>query len=136
MASTSDLIKLLISLSSGLVGLSATFADKVADGTRYAILILFASWAALAASICFGVKVLSLLADAQYKDSDGWWGMVSPPMRNSWRGFLAGIALLLTYGVFAAWGHAMAEKPPQISNARTCTCACVHPATIVDGSAP
>jgi hypothetical protein len=104
--SISDLAKLLISLSSGVAVLSATFVDKLSAGTARAIFVLYLSWACLVLAVVFGVNCLSILAEAQHKDTKEWWRMSYAPLRRCWRAFQGGVALMLVYATASAWVRA------------------------------
>ena len=113
--STRDLVKLLISLGSAVVVLSATFTEKLAQGVGAGILVLIASWTSLAVSVYFGVTALSTLVHAQRNLTDTWADMTLPPMRNCWRWFLVGMVLLLLFAAIAsgmkAFGLARESEP-------------------------
>jgi len=94
-----DLAKLLISLASAVIAISATFASSMVQDRSYVIAPLGAAWVALAVSIHFGVKALSRLGDAQQKETAEWSRLVNPHMKWSWRCFQLGVVLLLVYGL-------------------------------------
>jgi hypothetical protein len=100
--SVRDLAKLIISLASAVVVLSATFADKLSHGVGIAIVVLYMSWICLATSIVFGVKAISKLAHAQWTGADRWGEWTFPPMRRSWQAFQAGMGLLLGYAAIVS----------------------------------
>jgi hypothetical protein len=106
--STRDLTKLLISLASAVVVLSATFTEKLSQGAGLAIIVLFVAWVFLALAVIYGVKALSTLVHAQRTAAEKWGEMTFPAMRLSWRSFQAGMVLLLLYAALAAgkqaWG--------------------------------
>ena len=112
--SASDLVKLLISLASGVLALSATFIEKLSLGARWVIIVLYFSWAALIVSIIFGVRTLSKLTHAQQTGTTQWGQMALPSMRWCWRFFQAGVVLLMIYGAtlagFQAWSN-RSSKP-------------------------
>jgi hypothetical protein len=59
--STRDLAKLVISLASAVVVLSATFTEKLAQGVGVVIIVLFLSWVLLALSVISGVTACRTL---------------------------------------------------------------------------
>lgn len=117
--SARDLAKLLISLASGVVALSATFAEKLSGGLGLSVSLLYLAWIALVAAVVFGVAALSRLTDAQQKGAPEWWSTTLPPMRRSWRAFQAGVGLLMLYGIVASAAKA---TQPQPSKADRCDC--------------
>jgi hypothetical protein len=104
-----DLVRLLITLASGVLALSATFVEKLSAGSGWSIVVLYLSWVALVASIIFGVKALSMLADAQRTSATQWAETTFPSMTRCWQSFQAGIGLLMVYGAIVAglqaWGR-------------------------------
>lgn len=120
--STRDLAKLVISLASAVVVLSATFAEKLAQGVGVAIVILFVAWAALATSVICGVTALSNLVQAQRTENRRWGDVTFPPMRWSWRSFQAGMVALLLYA-----GVASGMQAWSASNKDPSRCQCVGP---------
>ena len=106
--SASDLVKLLISLASGVLALSATFIEKLSAGASWVVILLYLSWLALLVSIFFGVRTLSKLVHAQQTGTPRWGEMIFPSMRRCWVFFLSGVVLLMLYGApvagIQAWG--------------------------------
>ena len=113
--SVRDLVKLIISLASAVVALSATFADKFSHDVGWGILLLFLAWACLAASIIYGVNAMSKLAHAQWTDADRWWDWTFPLMRRSWRCFQSGMVVLLVYAGIAAFIQSRQPKAALVS---------------------
>jgi len=123
--STRDLIKLLISLASGVIALSAAFIEKLSAGVGFTIVTLYLSWIALATSIFFGVKALSRLVHAQQTDAKNWYEITLPPMRQCWRYFQAGVVLLIVYASiasgFRAWPKNQSSEERANSKVDTCS---------------
>ncbi|GJM43287.1 MAG: hypothetical protein DHS20C21_01290 [Gemmatimonadota bacterium] len=104
--SVQDLAKLLVSLSSGVLAFSVTFAEKVSVGVGLAVALLYAAWILLVLALMFGVKALSRLADARLKGTQTWFPQVLPSLRTCWRAFQAGLIALMLYGALASGIHA------------------------------
>lgn len=99
---TKDLIKLLISLASGVIAISAAFIEKLSTGVGFSIVTLYLAWVSLVVSIFFGVKSLSKLVHAQQTDANNWYNITLPPMRKCWLYFQAGVILLVVYASIAS----------------------------------
>lgn len=92
-----DLCKLVISLASGVLAISAAFVARVASDAGPCLLILVLSWCYLIASILRGVKAIDILADAQQKGTTTWWAMTIEPARQCWRNFRSGVIALIVF---------------------------------------
>jgi hypothetical protein len=110
--SSRDLAKLLVSLASAVVVLSATFAEKFSEQAGYTIIILFVAWLCLAASVVFGVTAISNLVHAQWTLAENWGTVTFTPMKRSWIAFQIGMVSLLLYAGVAAGIRAFHEKQP------------------------
>jgi hypothetical protein len=67
-----ELIKQLITLSAGVLALSATFIDKLPRGPSYVLLVLLVSWIALVLSIYCGLKTISTIVKSRLESNDDW----------------------------------------------------------------
>ena len=67
-----ELIKQLITLSAGVLALSATFIDKLPRGPSYILLVLLVSWIALVLSIYCGLKTISTIVKSRLESNDDW----------------------------------------------------------------
>jgi hypothetical protein len=92
-----DLCKLIISLASGVLALSGTFASKFSGDSGPAVILMIISWGFLAMSIVRGVRAISILADAQQKGNAAWWTPTLEPASNSWWFFRWGVFMLVVY---------------------------------------
>ena len=94
-----ELLKQLITLSSGVLALSATFVEKFAAVTPWVISVLVLSWVCLIASILLGLEAISAIVKARLSPDFDW-----SEGRGKWTAaaskysFVAGIAL---FAVFA-----------------------------------
>jgi hypothetical protein len=105
--SVRDLAKLLISLSSGVIALSATFAEKLSLGVGLVVVVLHLAWIVLVLSIFFGVQALSTLAHAQETGAVEWGKRTFQPLRKCWQTFQAGVVLLIIYGAIVSGMQAL-----------------------------
>ena len=121
--STRDLAKLFVTLASGVIALSGTFADKLSRGAGWAVVVLFAAWGLIATSVFFAVHTLSRLVHVQRNYTENWADMTWPSLRRSWNFFLAGLVVLLVYGAITSTKNAMTDDVPS-SNATTMRVAC------------
>lgn len=92
-----DLCKLIISLSSGVLAISATFASKMVENAGLAVLMLMVSWLYLVFSIISGVKAIDVLADAQQKGTVSWWSLTIGHARKCWKRFKFGVIILIVF---------------------------------------
>jgi hypothetical protein len=67
-----ELVKQLITLSSGVLALSATFIDKLPKGPQFLLPILPTAWVALVISIYCGLKTISAIVKSRLDGNDGW----------------------------------------------------------------
>jgi len=94
-----SLIKQMITLSAGVLALSATFLEKISSLPVWLLLILAGAWLALMLSVFGGIQTLSIIVKSRLNRDDNW-------SKNSGRrfaqlskyGFLVGIGL---FAVFA-----------------------------------
>jgi hypothetical protein len=102
-----EFAKHLITLSSGIVALSATFVSDFVDAPRWSLYILFLAWLCLAASVFGGLKTLSGIIQSRLLDTDDW----STGRRAGWAklsrwSFLVGMALFAGFAaVVLLRGH-------------------------------
>jgi hypothetical protein len=105
-SSTQDFIKLIISLASGVIALSATFIPKFTEHGFATALILFGSWLLFGASIFFGIRTLTIITRCIMNDTPLWWNQVVGSARSCWWSFLAGIVGLILLAGVAYWSDA------------------------------
>jgi hypothetical protein len=145
--STKDLIKLLISLASGVIAISAAFIEKLSSGVGFPIVALYLAWISLLSSVFFGVKALSKLVHAQQTDANNWYDITLPPMRRCWFYFQAGVVLLVVYASITsgirAWSpnadndqrvvlncdNSYHQRQPLIDTSHCIRATCMHPHT-------
>jgi len=97
-----DLCKLIITLASGVLALSGTFAGKFSADSGPAVLVMMLSWGFLVMSIVRGVRAISVLAEAQQKGTAGWWAQTHEPASSSWWFFRWGVFILvLHFGIIS-----------------------------------
>jgi hypothetical protein len=101
--STQDFIKLIISLASGVIALSATFVPKFSDHSPITMGILFVSWLLFAASIFFGIRTLTILTRCIMNGTELWWNQIVRTARLCWWCFLIGIGALIIFAGIAFW---------------------------------
>ena len=107
--SFSDTVKLLVTLGSGVLVLSGTFASELSGGVKgWVLFILFASWIALTISVLSGVLALYSLAESQHSARPNWWELASPKLRLCYKMFLIGIVLLVVFAMASFGGRAWA----------------------------
>jgi len=93
-----ELMKQLITLSSGVLALGAAFVDKLPKTPGYFLSFLFVSWVALILSLIFGLKTISTIVKSRL-DSDEEWsrGIGRTFGRLSQYSFLVGIGFFATF---------------------------------------
>ena len=67
-----ELLKQLITLSSGVLALSATFIKEFASVPIYLIIVLIVAWACLIASILFGLQSISAIVKSRLNPDFDW----------------------------------------------------------------
>lgn len=67
-----ELMKQLITLSAGVLALSATFIDKLPRGSSYTLGALAIAWIALVVSIYCGLKTISAIVKSRLASNDEW----------------------------------------------------------------
>lgn len=95
-----ELMKQLITLSSGVLVLSATFISQLNPAVPYLLLILVASWCCLITAIVSALKTISALIKSHLKPDLFDWstGTGQSAAKVSRWSFIAGISL---FAVFA-----------------------------------
>jgi hypothetical protein len=93
-----ELMKQLITLSSGVLALGAAFIDKLPKTPKYFLTFLFLSWVALILSLIFGLKTISAIVKSRLDSDDEWSrGKGRTFGRISQSSFLSGIGLFATF---------------------------------------
>jgi hypothetical protein len=67
-----ELVKQLITLSSGVLALSATFIDKLPKGPSCLLIALLIAWLSLIFSIYCGLKTISVIVKSRLLDDEDW----------------------------------------------------------------
>jgi hypothetical protein len=88
----------LITLSSGVVALSATFIEKLVGANFYLIVILALAWIALLTSIVGGLQTISAIVGSRLVDDDEWSTGYGRRMAalSKWA-FITGISLIAIF---------------------------------------
>jgi hypothetical protein len=106
-----ELMKQLITLSSGVLALGAAFIDKLPKTPAYFLSFLFISWVALIISLIFGLKTISAIVKSRLDCDDQWSrGKGRTFGRVSQYSFLVGI------GFFAAFAFISLALPSNKDN--------------------
>jgi hypothetical protein len=94
-----ELIKHLITLSSGVLALSATFVTKISgSGSRWTLWLLGAAWFALTASVVAGLQAISAIVKSRLDDNERWsTGYGKGTAAVSKYAFVAGLALVAAF---------------------------------------
>jgi hypothetical protein len=95
-----EFVKHLITLSSGMVAISATFVSHFSSAPRWSLIILAAGWLLLTASVVGGLNAISSIVMSRLHSNDDWadhpgkaWARLS-----RW-GFVSG---LVAFALFAS----------------------------------
>ena len=68
-----ELIKHLITLSSGVLALSATFVTRITDdANRWTLLLLGVAWLALTVSVVAGLQAVSAIVKSRLDGNEEW----------------------------------------------------------------
>ena|SRR6266404_4429324 len=67
-----ELMKQLITLSAGVLALSATFIDKLPKAPSYMLTVLVLSWLALVFSLYCGLKTISAIVKSRLDGNQDW----------------------------------------------------------------
>jgi hypothetical protein len=121
-----DLNKLLISLSSGVIAISAAFAERLSTGVGLAILFLILSWLSLTISIFFGINSLSKVLHSKKTNVENWHDLIYPPLRKSNWFFFIGVALLIVYASLVATQQAFRKCSTKEENEKKVECIYQH----------
>jgi hypothetical protein len=112
-----EFTKQLITLSSGVLALSATFIDKLGTTSIFLLFVLASSWIVLLGSLFFGLQTISSIVKSRLTKDDEWskgYGQTSARLAKY--GFVTGIAL---FAVFAFWSL---TTPKATSNSPNTKC--------------
>ena len=106
--------KHLITLSSGIVALSATFVSDFVDAPLWSLYFLLAAWLCLAASVFGGLKTISGIIQSRLLQSDDW-----STGRRTWWAKLSRWGFLVGMTFFAAFAAAVLLRghPPHAAEA-------------------
>jgi len=92
-------IKQIITLSSGIIVLSATFITSIFKQLNWSIWILIISWVSLLLSIVYGLNTISVMIQSRIDQDDEWHsGCGRAYAKAAKLFFIAGIFL---FGIFA-----------------------------------
>jgi hypothetical protein len=94
-------MKQLITLSSGVLALSATFVTRITDATnRWTLVILGAAWLALALSVVAGLQTISAIVKSRLDGNDKWsTGYGKGAAMVSKYAFVAGLGLVAAFAL-------------------------------------
>lgn len=93
-----SLVKQMITLSAGVLALSATFLEKVSSLPTLLSLILASAWLALILSVFGGIQTLSIIVKSRLNRDEGWSKSSGRKFAQlSKYGFLAGIGLFALF---------------------------------------
>jgi hypothetical protein len=93
-----ELMKQLITLSSGVLALSATFMEEFQSPSWALLAILVASWLCLAASVFFGLQTISAIVKSRLTPDHDWsTGIGKTYAAGSKYCFVAGLALFALF---------------------------------------
>jgi len=99
-----DIIKLMISLSLGVLALSGTFVSQMSSNVKWLIILLCSSWIFLILSIFEGISALGDINHRIQNDTENWYKPSFEKAKRSWLLFKVGIVLLVLYGgIFGAF---------------------------------
>ncbi len=91
-------IKQIITLSSGIIVLSATFLNTIFKQLNWSVSILIVSWLLLLSSIIFGLKTISQITRSRIEQNDDWFyeneGKITKFL------FITGIVLFVIFATF------------------------------------
>jgi hypothetical protein len=108
-----ELVKQLITLSSGLLALSATFIDKFRDPFNSTMFLLVGSWLALIVSVSCGIDTISVIVKSRLRPEMDWSeGRGKMSARLSRYGFVVGLALFAIFALTSYVGSHQAPCPP------------------------
>jgi hypothetical protein len=103
-----SLVKQMITLSAGVLALSATFLEKISLLPIWLLLILALAWLALMLSVFGGIQSLSIIVKSRLNRDDNWSkGTGRGFAQLAKYGFLAGIGLfaIFAFCLFRTTGH-------------------------------
>lgn len=94
-----ELIKHLITLSSGVLALSATFVTRITDRSgRWTLLLLGAAWLALTVSVVAGLQAISAIVKSRLDGNESWsTGYGKGAATASKYAFVVGLALVAAF---------------------------------------
>jgi uncharacterized BrkB/YihY/UPF0761 family membrane protein len=97
-----EFAKHLITLSSGVFALTATFLTHFDHVPRWSLTILLSAWICLAISVAAGLKTISRIIGSRLHDNDDWSDKNGELVAKTSRwSFFAGIILLGAFGAVA-----------------------------------
>lgn len=95
-----ELLRQLITLSAGVLALSATFIGQFQSTSGCRLLVLFLAWALLASSVFFGLEAISAIVQSRLRNDEAWskgegrrYGLLSKYM------FVAGLAAFALFAL-------------------------------------
>ncbi len=93
-------IKQIITLSSGIIVLSATFISSIFTQLNWSIWLLIASWMLLLSSIIFGLNTISAITYSRIHQDDSWSSGKGKNYAKAAKGlFLAGISMFVIFAL-------------------------------------
>ena len=115
-----ELIKQLITLSSGVLALSATFIDKFKSDSPWILIILILSWFSLIISILAGIQTISIIVQSRLLNIIDWSKDVGQRYASiSKYSFVLGVVLFAAFALISFILH-----PSQSTQQLTCVIEC------------
>ena len=128
-----DLVKQMITLSAGVLALSATFLEKAGAIPTALLIVLAGAWLALILSVFGGIQTLSTIVKSRLNADDGWSkGAGKRYARLSKYGFLVGLSLFAVFAFILLHQLKPHVELPNVTSASKCGCTpstVLHPAT-------
>jgi len=116
-----EFTKQLITLSSGVIVLSGTFIEKIADLELLLIILLGLSWIILLVSIFCGLETISAIIKSRLDNNDNWstgYGRTSAQLSKYC--FTAGISFFVVFAIIS-----ILQKNPKATEASQIKCTCI-----------
>jgi len=111
-----ELLKQLITLSSGVLVLSATFVQKLNTTNQWLLLLLGVSWLLLVASVFCGLQSMSAMVKGLTHPEFHWsQAQLRGYARASKYCFIGGIGLFVTFAFLLLLLHQPGPTPPPLA---------------------
>ena len=113
-----ELMKQLITLSAGVLALSATFLQRLGDVSIILLSLLALSWLALTAALYFGLQTIAAVVEARMNEDQSENDLPEDVKKRSLiskYGFLAGIILFAAFAFASLITAKQSGSPPQVN---------------------